>query len=70
MTIISKFIPVDPDNLPDEDVLAICYQDEMLVGYLYKHLNNIFCTDSNVDCNDVKAYIPVSQLIELYKQGS
>lgn len=72
MTVISKFIPVDPDNLPDEEVLAIGYQDGVLVGYLYYHKfrNEVTCDNSNTELGDVTAYIPVSQLVELYKQGS
>lgn len=73
ITVISKFIPVDPNNLPDEEVLAIGYQDEMLVGYLSRYgdaVKYVKCDDESKELIRVTAYIPVSQLVELYKQGS
>lgn len=80
MTVISKFIPVDPDNLPDEEVLAIDKFDNVLIGKLKVDLtiSNDFVCCTNEDYNGnysngldyVTAYIPVSQLVELYKQGS
>ena len=75
MTVISKFIPIDPDNLPDEEVLAINEDSDILIGELEKERYSgckfgITCDNGHgYELYNVTAYIPVSQLVELYKQG-
>ena len=68
-----KQTPVDLENLPKGEVLAVNDQENCLIGYLSIESRgiwtnpNVMCDDENTVLDDVTHYITVSDLIQQLK---
>ncbi len=60
---------VDPDNLPECEVLAVNKSKDMIVGYLSNLLmdgqNNIHCNSEGENLQNVTHYITIEELLSM-----
>lgn len=62
-----KWIPIDIENLPKEEVLAIDNTKDCLVGYLFYTYsrNMVICDDDRTQLHGVTHYILIKDLSNL-----
>ena len=60
-----KWIPVDPENLPESEVLAISEEGIIKIGNLERQRVGVICFDHD-DYISTQAYIPVDHLKQLW----
>ena len=58
---------LDQNNLPEDEVVAIGYQNEALVGYIHYDIdkNKFTCYSDNEQLEDVYAIFTIDELITL-----
>jgi len=65
-----KWIELTNNNIPDREVLAIGYQDEMLIGYVDEDddsVSGFHCSSDDTELTEVTHFIECSKLIKLLK---
>lgn len=62
-----NWTPVDPENPPETKVLALGFQNEMVVGYLSFSRSGVKCEGEDALLEEVTAYITTKDLVNAAK---